>query len=93
MVNSSTGAPSLTNQLILTAGPEITDREIHYGLDAIKNGWNEHYADYIERFEKAFAEGDHWVLFFSTEPKLGPLRSEPRFSRLLRQLNNPMALG
>src|SRR5215211_1806823 len=46
----------MDNRLILTAGPEITDREIHYGLDAIKNGWNEHYADYIERFEKAFAE-------------------------------------
>jgi perosamine synthetase len=50
------GASLIETRLILTAGPEITDREVSYGLDAIKNGWNEHYADYIERFENAFAE-------------------------------------
>jgi eukaryotic-like serine/threonine-protein kinase len=46
----------------------------------------------FEWFEKAFAEGDHWVLFFRTEPKLGPLRGDPGFIRLLRQLNDPLAL-
>lgn len=40
---------------ILTAGPSITQKEINYVTDAIKHGWNEHYADYIDRFEKAFA--------------------------------------
>ena len=46
----------MRNQRILTAGPEITDREIQYGIDAITHGWNEHSADYIERFEREFAE-------------------------------------
>jgi serine/threonine protein kinase/tetratricopeptide (TPR) repeat protein len=45
----------------------------------------------FEWFERAFAERDHWLLWFCTEPKLDPLRSDPRFSRLLRQLNNPLA--
>lgn len=41
---------------ILTAGPSISKREINYVLDAVKNGWKEHWADYIHRFEKKFAE-------------------------------------
>jgi perosamine synthetase len=41
---------------ILTAGPSITEREIGYVTDAVTNGWNQHWGDYIARFEKAFAE-------------------------------------
>lgn len=42
--------------MILTAGPSISKKEISYGLDAIKNGWNFHYRDYIEKFQDAFAK-------------------------------------
>lgn len=42
-------------ELILTAGPSIAKKEITYVMDAVKNGWNLHYRDYIEKFEKAFA--------------------------------------
>jgi tetratricopeptide (TPR) repeat protein len=42
-------------------------------------------------FEKAFADRDHWLLWFRTEPKLEPLRSDPRFAELSRQLNHPSA--
>jgi len=41
---------------ILTAGPLISDKEVKYVLDAVKNGWNEHWADYIHKFEQKFAE-------------------------------------
>lgn len=41
---------------ILTAGPSITPKEINYVLDAVKNGWNFHFNDYVERFEKLFAK-------------------------------------
>ena len=41
---------------ILTAGPSITPKEINYVLDAVKNGWNFHFNDYVEKFEKSFAE-------------------------------------
>jgi hypothetical protein len=27
-------------KIILTAGPSITDKEVDYVLDAVKNGWN-----------------------------------------------------
>jgi serine/threonine protein kinase/tetratricopeptide (TPR) repeat protein len=43
----------------------------------------------FEWFEKAFVEGDHWVLFFRTEPKLEGLRSDPGCIRLLQQLSTP----
>ena len=48
--------------------------------------------DAFELFEKAFAERDQWLLWFCTEPKLAPLRSDPRFIKLTRRLNNPLAL-
>lgn len=40
---------------ILTAGPSISAKEISYVSDAVKNGWNFHFNDYVERFEKAMA--------------------------------------
>jgi perosamine synthetase len=43
-------------KMILTAGPSITELEIGYVTDAITNGWNEHWGDYIRKFEKSFAE-------------------------------------
>lgn len=42
-------------KLILTAGPSISKLEERYVLDAVRNGWNEHFADYQKRFEEAFA--------------------------------------
>lgn len=42
-------------KLILTAGPSIGKNEIKYVLDAARNGWNTHYADYVHRFEAKFA--------------------------------------
>ena len=41
---------------ILSAGPSISQKEIDYVMDAVKNGWNEKLSEYIDRFEKAFAE-------------------------------------
>ena len=44
----------MTEKLILTAGPSITEREISYVTDAVRNGWNENWNGYIKRFEDAF---------------------------------------
>ena len=40
----------------LIAKPSITDLEIEYVNDAIRNGWGEKCYDYIRRFEKLFAQ-------------------------------------
>jgi hypothetical protein len=37
--------------------------------------------------EKSFAERDNWLLWFATEPKLDPLRGDPRFKELFRRTN------
>jgi hypothetical protein len=42
-------------------------------------------------FEKAFAEHDPWIICFGTDPKLDPLRSDPRFNKLFRLTRNPLA--
>lgn len=36
--------------------PSITELEIRYATDAAANGWGEHCYDYIERFERQFAQ-------------------------------------
>lgn len=41
---------------ILTAGPSISNKEIKYVLDAVKNGWNENYDYYIQKFSEEFAK-------------------------------------
>lgn len=46
----------MNNKMILTAGPSITQKEIDYVNDAVKNGWNEHWGDYIKKFERSFAD-------------------------------------
>ena len=38
------------------AGPSITEKEITYVLDAVKNGWYQNYDGYIKKLERAFAE-------------------------------------
>ena len=43
-------------RMVLTAGPSITQKEIDYVGDAITNGHEEHWGDYIKRFETAFAQ-------------------------------------
>jgi len=43
-------------ELILTAGPSITKKEINYVTDAVKNGWNKNWNSYLTRFEESFAE-------------------------------------
>ncbi len=44
------------NKRISFAGPSITDKEITYVNDAIRNGWYENYDSHIVRLERAFAE-------------------------------------
>ena len=43
-------------RIVQTAGPFITQKEIDYVLDAVKNGWYENWSGYINKFEKKFAE-------------------------------------
>jgi perosamine synthetase len=43
------------DKLILTAGPSVTDLELKYTSDAVKNGWNENWNGYLNQFESKFA--------------------------------------
>jgi len=38
------------------AGPSITEKEVSYVLDAVKNGWYENFDGYTQRLEKTFAD-------------------------------------
>lgn len=41
---------------IALAGPDITQKEIDYVVDAVKNGWYETYDMHIKKLEKTFAD-------------------------------------
>lgn len=60
-------------KMILTAGPSITDTEVHYVLDAICHGWNENWNGYLKRFEKSFAEYTGTQYALSTSSCTGAL--------------------
>jgi len=47
---------NMIDKLILTAGPSITKKEISYVTDAVTNGWNESWNNYITSFENEFAK-------------------------------------
>ena len=42
------------SRIIPVAGPSISEKEIAYVTDAIRNGWYENANDYIKRFEESF---------------------------------------
>jgi perosamine synthetase len=46
---------NIVRELILTAGPSITSKEIVYAIDATRNGWNKNHSDYIKKFENTIA--------------------------------------
>lgn len=46
----------MIDEMILTAGPSITEKEISYVTDAVTNGWNNNWNNYINKFEKTFSE-------------------------------------
>lgn len=42
-------------------------------------------------FERSVAEGNEWMIWFGSEPKLDPLRDDPRYMKLLEATHNPLA--
>lgn len=44
------------NKKIALAGPDITQKEVDYVVDAVKNGWYETYDMHIKKLEKTFAD-------------------------------------
>jgi eukaryotic-like serine/threonine-protein kinase len=49
------------------------------------------YEEALNYLEKTAAERDPWHVWFGTEAKLDPLRGHPRFIKLFRSTNNPLA--
>jgi len=43
----------------------------------------------LKLLQKAYDEGDWAFIVFATEPRLDPLRSDPRFQAMLKKLDIP----
>jgi hypothetical protein len=46
----------------------------------------------LTELEEAYKEDSYWMFNLSYEPRLDPLRSDPRFADLLRRINLPQKL-
>jgi len=46
----------MINEMILTAGPSVTKKEIDYVTDAVTNGWNNDWNKYLVKFENSLAD-------------------------------------
>jgi hypothetical protein len=44
----------------------------------------------FDYFEKSFEERNHWLLWFGTDAKLDPIRTDERYFKLLERMNNPL---
>ena len=85
---------------LAAAGLRAEAERVH--ADMIATGTKEYFlalahvalGDYDEALiclEKAGAERDPWLVWFGTEAKLDPLRADPRFIKIFRSTNNPLA--
>jgi len=45
----------------------------------------------FEWFERSIDAQDEWMIWFGTEPKLDPIRKDPRYKTILASTNNPLA--
>ena len=57
-----------------------------YGFALIHVGLGEH-DEALEWLDKAYEDRNSWMPFLQGEPRLDPLRSDPRFQDLLRRMN------
>jgi perosamine synthetase len=46
----------MTAEKIPYTRPSISELEVNYATDAVRNGWGEHCYDYIKRFEGSFGD-------------------------------------
>lgn len=47
----------------------------------------------FEWFQRAVDERNEWMVWFAVDPKLDPIRKDPRYQKILAQTNNPIAAG
>lgn len=82
-VNRRDEAQQVLNELLKMASEGYV-KEYFIAISYVALG---NYDAAFEYFAKAFAEHDPWLMWFGTEPKLDPLRSDPRYEQLFRQSN------
>jgi len=79
----------ILNKLIETAN-ESYMKPYFVGMAAVAAG--DHDLAF-EWFDRAVEERNEWLLWFGTEPKLDAIRSDPRYTEILRKTNNPILKG
>lgn len=80
-------AETVRDELVNAAATSYV-KEYFLALAHLALGEREEAIGYLE---KAAVERDPWLVWFGTEPKLDPLRKDPRFIELFRSTNNPLA--
>jgi serine/threonine protein kinase/Flp pilus assembly protein TadD len=85
--NRRAEAESIRDEMLSTAAVSYV-KEYFLAMTHLALGDHEKALDALQ---KAGAERDPWLVWFGTEPKLDPLRKDPRFIEIFRGTKNPMA--
>jgi serine/threonine protein kinase/tetratricopeptide (TPR) repeat protein len=80
-------AESLRNELLTLASTSYV-KEYFLATAHLALGYHD---EALTSLEKAVAERDPWLVWLGTETKLDPLRKDPRFLKLFKDTNNPLA--
>jgi len=71
------GAPASSTRTACSKPPVIFFALIYIALGDVDHG--------LDWLERAYAEQSAWIGYMGVDPSLDPVRSQPRFVRLLRQ--------
>jgi len=67
---------------------KLTSYNLSYQIAEIYIGLG-HKDQAFQWLEKAYEDRSEWLTWIAIEPKLDPIRGDPRFAELLRRMNLP----
>lgn len=83
-------AATVIHEKLLKSGEDGYMKPFFAGLTAVAAGRIDEAFDW---FKKSVEETNEWMVWFGTDPKLDPIRKDPRYLELLKASNNPMAIS
>jgi tetratricopeptide (TPR) repeat protein len=70
---------------------KLTSNNLSYQIAEIYIGLG-HKDQAFQWLEKAYEDRSEWLAWIAIEPKLDPIRGDPRFAELLRRMNLPSSV-
>lgn len=90
-VYAVSGKKAKAEKILNELKQKITGNNLSYQIADVYIGLGQQ-DQAFEWLEKAYEDRSGWLTWIAIEPKLDPLRSDPRFAGLLRRMNLPSSV-